>query len=100
MAPGAPKVLLRDIVSNSNEVPSSFIRPASDRPDLCNVVDSSLQSIPVIDMKGLDGPNHQQIINALGSACKTDGFFMVKYIDKLCFMFMALISSSLQSIFF
>lgn len=77
MAPGAPKVLLTDIVSNSNKVPSSYIRPESDRPDLCNVVDLSLQSIPVIDLKGLGGQNHQQIISAIGSACKTDGFFMV-----------------------
>jgi salicylic acid 3-hydroxylase len=77
MAPGAPKVLLTDIVSNSNEVSSSYIRPASDRPDLRNVMDSSLQSIPVIDMKGLSGPNHRKIIKAIGSACENDGFFMV-----------------------
>lgn len=77
MAPGAPKVLLSDIVSHSNKVPSNYIRSASDRPDLCNVVDSSLQSIPVIDMRGLGGSNHRQIISQLGSACKTDGFFMV-----------------------
>ncbi|KAJ3680281.1 hypothetical protein LUZ60_016559 [Juncus effusus] len=70
--------LLSDLVLNSNKIPSSHIRPASERPDLSGVVDSSVQSIPLIDLKGLKGPNRQKTVDAIGSACRNDGFFMIK----------------------
>ncbi|KAJ4746573.1 2-oxoglutarate (2OG) and Fe(II)-dependent oxygenase superfamily protein [Rhynchospora pubera] len=77
MAPGDSKLLLSDIVSHSDKVPSKYIRPTSDRPDLSNVVNSSLNSIPIIDLEGLGGSDHQNIINAIRSACTNDGFFMI-----------------------
>ncbi|KAF8379894.1 hypothetical protein HHK36_027359 [Tetracentron sinense] len=82
------KLLLADLVSGVNHVPSSYIRPISDRPNLHDVQLSD-GSIPLIDLQGLYGPNHSDIIKEIGQACRNDGFFQVYiyiYI-YVCFMF-------------
>uniref|UniRef100_A0A0E0KUB7 Fe2OG dioxygenase domain-containing protein n=1 Tax=Oryza punctata TaxID=4537 RepID=A0A0E0KUB7_ORYPU len=78
MAPAIAKPLLSDLVAQSGQVPSSHIRPVGDRPDLDNVDHDSGAGIPVIDLKQLDGPDRRKVVEAIGSACETDGFFMVK----------------------
>lgn len=71
------KLLLSDLVSTVDRVPSNYIRPISDRPNLSDVRVSEDQSIPLIDLEGLDGPNHSRIIQNIGLACQQDGFFQV-----------------------
>ncbi|ONK54942.1 uncharacterized protein A4U43_UnF9460 [Asparagus officinalis] len=73
-----PKLLLTDIVSNVNYVPSSYIRPVSDRPDLFGVEDSRPPSIPVIDLDEISGPNRSKVVKEIGFACKSNGFFQIK----------------------
>lgn len=71
-------LLLTDLVaSNVKHVPSNYIRPISDRPNLAAVNTSSVDSIPLIDLRGLHGPNHSKIIEQIGKACEHDGFFQV-----------------------
>ncbi|XP_020085191.1 protein DMR6-LIKE OXYGENASE 1-like isoform X2 [Ananas comosus] len=77
MAPAESKLLLTDrAISSSNHVPSNYIRPVGDRPNLLDVESST--SIPLIDLHGLLGPARSHVIKEIGSACRTDGFFMVK----------------------
>jgi hypothetical protein len=72
----ATKVLLTDLASSINHVPSNYIRPISDRPNLSDVQTSDA-SIPLIDLQGLHGPNHSNIIKQIRQACQQDGFFQV-----------------------
>ncbi|XP_011040640.1 PREDICTED: hyoscyamine 6-dioxygenase-like [Populus euphratica] len=77
MAPTA-KLLLADLASSGvKQIPSNYIRPISDRPNLSDVQISD-GSIPLIDLHGLNGPNHSTIIEQIGQACQRDGFFQVK----------------------
>ncbi|XAR70088.1 Flavanone 3-dioxygenase [Bertholletia excelsa] len=77
---GAMKPLVTDLASKVTQVPSSYIRPASDRPNLKEVVQESAasKSIPLVDLEGIDGPNRSFIIKELGLACQHHGFFRVK----------------------
>ncbi|CAM0958804.1 unnamed protein product [Alopecurus aequalis] len=70
--------LLTDWVAHSGHVPSSHIRAVGDRPDLAKVDHKSGACIPVIDLEHLDGPGRGRVVEAIGYACETDGFFMVK----------------------
>ncbi|KAF8379828.1 hypothetical protein HHK36_029277 [Tetracentron sinense] len=70
------KLLLSDLISGVTHVPSNYIRPISERPNLLDVQWSD-GSIPVIDLKGLSGPNRSDIIKEIGQACQNDGFFQV-----------------------
>ena len=72
----APKPLLADLASTMKHVPSNFIRPPSDRPNLQDQ-SSNADSIPIIDLQGLDGSNRSQIIQNIAQACKNYGFFQV-----------------------
>ena len=72
----ATKVLLTDLASSVNHVPSNYIRPISDQPNLSDV-QSSDASIPLIDLQGLHGPNHSNIIKQIAQACQQEGFFQV-----------------------
>lgn len=94
MAPTA-KLLLADLASSGvKQIPSNFIRPISDRPNLSDVQISD-GSIPLIDLHGLNGPSHSTIIEQIGQACQRDGFFQVL---KLRSLFVA-IPFSLDSFF-
>ncbi|PSR91394.1 Protein DMR6-LIKE OXYGENASE 2 like [Actinidia chinensis var. chinensis] len=71
------KLLLTDLASGVDHVPSNYIRPISDRPNL-NQVEKSQGSIPFIDLQQLHGPKHCDIIAQIGLACQNHGFFQVK----------------------
>ena len=88
MAPAAPaaassKLLVTDIASEVTSVPSSYIRPVSDRPNLFDV-DLSGSSIPLIDLQGIDGPDRSRVLQEIGSACQSDGFFQVMVSVSSC----------------
>ncbi|KAJ0233166.1 Non-hem dioxygenase N-terminal domain-containing protein [Hirschfeldia incana] len=71
------KLLVSDIASSVDYVPSSYIRPISDRPNLPDV-DISTDSIPLIDLQELRGPNRPKIIYQFAHACSSYGFFQIK----------------------
>ncbi|KAL8258568.1 hypothetical protein R6Q59_026521 [Mikania micrantha] len=73
MAVTSKRLLLSDIVSfdKIKEIPSNYIRPISQRPNLQDVVHDS---IPLID---LHDPNRQHVIDQIGQACRDHGFFQV-----------------------
>ena len=71
------KLLLADLASEAKCVPSNYVRPLSDRPNLAAVETSAAHSIPLIDLQDLYGPNHSQVIHQIGQACQVDGFFQV-----------------------
>ncbi|KAK9275208.1 hypothetical protein L1049_022470 [Liquidambar formosana] len=72
------KLLLTDLASSVSHVPSNYIRPIYDRPNLSDVVQISDASIPLIDLQGLHGPRHSHIIKQTAQACQHHGFFQVK----------------------
>ncbi|KAK7258413.1 hypothetical protein RIF29_23988 [Crotalaria pallida] len=76
MATITPKTLLADIASSVTHVPSNYIRPLPDRPNLEDV-QSLDDAIPLIDLHGLDGPNRSQIIQKIAHACQNYGFFLI-----------------------
>lgn len=76
MAAATKSPLLADLASSVSHVPSNFIRPPSDRPNLQDV--QSSDSIPLIDLTHLDGPNRSHTIRKIGEACQNYGFFQVR----------------------
>ncbi|KAJ0110801.1 hypothetical protein Patl1_00700 [Pistacia atlantica] len=70
------KQLLSDLVSGVSSVPSNYIRPISDRPNIDEV--SLGNPIPLIDLQGLDGSNRSDVVKEIGQACQEYGFFQVK----------------------
>ncbi|RZC60116.1 hypothetical protein C5167_021877 [Papaver somniferum] len=77
-SPSSSKVLLGDKITTMNGVPSNYIRPFCERPNLTQVQSSKDSSIPLIDLQELDGPNHSKLIKQIGHACQYDGFFQVR----------------------
>ncbi|KAJ3680280.1 hypothetical protein LUZ60_016558 [Juncus effusus] len=73
----AKKYLITDIISKKFEVPANLVRPEHDRPNLHEVKEGAINTIPIIDLKGIDGPDHPKIIDAIRQACEVHGFFMV-----------------------
>ncbi|KAL3583415.1 hypothetical protein D5086_014476 [Populus alba] len=71
------EVLSSLLISDVKDVPSNNINPIFDLPKLSEL-DASDDSIPLIDLDGLNGPNRSLIINQIGQACEEYGFFMVK----------------------
>lgn len=72
-----PKLLLTDLAAGIQHIPTNYIRPISDRPNLMEVL-PPVGTIPIIDLHGLDGTNHSDIIKQIGQACQRDGFFQIK----------------------
>ncbi|KAH7653498.1 Flavanone 3-dioxygenase protein [Dioscorea alata] len=72
-------VLLSDMVrrERSSCIPSTYVRPKNERPNLLEM-ESFDVSIPLIDLHEMDGHQHSLLVEAIGEACKSDGFFMVK----------------------
>ncbi|KAJ4728008.1 2-oxoglutarate (2OG) and Fe(II)-dependent oxygenase superfamily protein [Melia azedarach] len=68
--------LVSDLASRISSVPSNYVRPISDRPNLDEV--SLDDSIPLIDLQGLTGPNRSEVVKRIGQACQDYGFFQVK----------------------
>ncbi|XP_010421965.1 PREDICTED: protein DMR6-LIKE OXYGENASE 1-like [Camelina sativa] len=71
------KLLVSDFASSISHVPPNYVRPISDRPNLLDV-ESSGDSIPLIDLQELHGPNRAEIVHQLANACSTYGFFQIK----------------------
>ncbi|KAK9059379.1 hypothetical protein SSX86_021999 [Deinandra increscens subsp. villosa] len=78
MAAISKRLLLSDLVSSDkiDQVPSNYIRPISQRPNLQSV--SHDLSIPLIDLHDLFGPDRGHVIDRIGRACRDYGFFQVK----------------------
>lgn len=75
-ASATSKLLVSDIASSVDHVPSNYVRPISDRPNLSDV-ETSVNSIPLIDLGELHGPNRADIIHQFAHACSSYGFFQV-----------------------
>ncbi|KAM0029984.1 putative flavanone 3-dioxygenase [Helianthus debilis subsp. tardiflorus] len=77
MATTSKPLLLSDMVASGemNKVPSKYIHPITERPNYQNVVPDS---IPVIDLQNLNGPNRSQVLDEIRRACSDNGFFQVK----------------------
>ncbi|XP_072955818.1 protein DMR6-LIKE OXYGENASE 1-like [Typha angustifolia] len=71
-------LLLTDLVAHGKQVPSSYIRPLGDRPNLLYPESSPKLNIPLIDYQEFDGPGRHRVVKEIGLACQNDGFFMVK----------------------
>ncbi|CAK8560563.1 unnamed protein product [Lathyrus sativus] len=70
------KPLLSDLASTLNHVPSNYIRPIDDRPDL-QLLSSTNDSIPIIDLQGLDSSHRSETIQKIAHACQNYGFFQI-----------------------
>ena len=73
------KLLLSDRASTLKNVPSDYIRPISDRPNLTDQAHISEGSIPLIDLQGFYGLRRSDITKQIGQACQNGGFFQVIY---------------------
>jgi isopenicillin N synthase-like dioxygenase len=67
--------------SGIENVPSKYILPADERPDLiaqrsCSPADLNLK-LPTIDFAELQGPNRSQVLKSLAYACENYGFFQL-----------------------
>ncbi|CAN6868140.1 unnamed protein product [Brassica oleracea] len=60
-ASATSKLLVSDIASSVDHVPSNYVRPISDRPNLSEI-ETSGDSIPMIDLQELHGPNRAYVI--------------------------------------
>lgn len=58
---------------NNLQVQEKFILPPNERPCMSEVCYSD--SIRVVDLKDLDGPNRAKVLQQISSACEEDGFF-------------------------
>ncbi|KAJ0243137.1 Protein DMR6-LIKE OXYGENASE 1 [Hirschfeldia incana] len=74
--PATSKLLLSDFASSVSNIPSTYVRPIYDRPNLSEV-EISGDSIPLIDLQDLYGPNRAKIILQLADACSSYGFFQI-----------------------
>ena len=63
---------LLSTVERREVLPESYIRPEFDRPRLAEVMTDS--DVPLID---LASPDKQRVIDQIGLACRTYGFFQV-----------------------
>ncbi|XP_013607978.1 PREDICTED: naringenin,2-oxoglutarate 3-dioxygenase-like [Brassica oleracea var. oleracea] len=75
-ASATSKLLVSDIASSVDHVPSNYVRPISDRPNLS--IETSGDSIPMIDLQELHGPNRADVIYQVAHACASYGFFQIK----------------------
>jgi len=60
---------------NHLQVQDKYILSPCDRPRLSEV--SYSDSIPVVDLKDLDGPNRTSVVQEIRLACEQDGFFQI-----------------------
>ncbi|KAJ9706411.1 hypothetical protein PVL29_001761 [Vitis rotundifolia] len=65
------------MVLGVDHVPSNYIRPPSERPNLKDVQTSD-DSIPLIDLQGLQGPARSHVVRQIGQACQHSGFFQIQ----------------------
>ena len=84
-APLTSKPLVSDFSSSVSHIPSTYVRPISDRPKLSQA-ETSGDTIPLIDLRDLHGPNRAEIMRQIAHACSTHGFFQVTPVQQ-CFFF-------------
>jgi len=72
-ANGVEKLMSNGI--NHLQVQDTYILPPSERPRLSEV--SYSESIPVVDLQDLDGPNRTRVVQEICLACEEDGFFQI-----------------------
>ena len=60
--------------SGISKVPAQYIQPPHERIDKLNTWS---HEVPPIDLSGLGGPNHDQVVEALVRASESFGFFQV-----------------------
>jgi len=72
-ANGVEKLLCNGI--NNVEVQNKYILPPQEQPNMSQV--SFCESIPVVDLKHLDGPSRTTVIRQIQRACQEDGFFQI-----------------------
>ncbi|KAH9325083.1 hypothetical protein KI387_005261, partial [Taxus chinensis] len=58
---------------NNLRVKEKYIFAPHKRPQMSKVFRS--YNIQVVDLKDLDGPNTNKVVNQIKSACEEDGFF-------------------------
>eukprot|EP00253_Pinus_taeda_P014347 PITA_14347 len=60
---------------NNLKVQDRYILPPNERPQMAEVCYS--ESIPVIDLEDLHGPNRMTVVHQIRRACEEDGFFQI-----------------------
>ncbi|ESR57951.1 hypothetical protein CICLE_v10023547mg, partial [Citrus x clementina] len=68
-----PNSLVFNVASSVSSIPSNYIRPASNRPNLDGVYLDDC--IPQIDLRYLNGSNRSDVVKQTGQACQDYGFF-------------------------
>ena len=63
--------------TNHLEMQDRYILPPHERPQMSQ--GSYSESIPVVDLRDLDGPNRTTVVHEIKRACQEDGFFQVQY---------------------
>eukprot|EP00253_Pinus_taeda_P006253 PITA_06253 len=61
--------------TNNLKVQERYILPPHERLQMSQI--SYSESIPVIDLKDLDGPNRATVVHQIRLACEEDGFFQI-----------------------
>eukprot|EP00253_Pinus_taeda_P029072 PITA_29072 len=61
--------------SNNLEVQDRYILPPHERPHKSEI--SYSESLPVVDLKDLDGPNRMAVVHQIRRVCEEDGFFQI-----------------------
>ncbi|KAI3689960.1 hypothetical protein L2E82_47932 [Cichorium intybus] len=82
MAATSKRLLLSDLISSDkiDQVPSHYIRPLSQRPNLQDVFHDS---ILLIDLHDLYGPNRSDVVHQIGRACRDNGSFRLPEAERL-----------------
>lgn len=60
---------------NHLQVQDKHILPSNERPRMAEV--SYSESLPVVDLKDLDGPYRKRVVQKIGHACEEGGFFQI-----------------------
>ncbi|GLJ39522.1 hypothetical protein SUGI_0807650 [Cryptomeria japonica] len=58
-------------------LPTKYVLPVTERPILKPVAVIQERHLPVIDISGLGGERHSEVVAAIGQACQEAGFFQV-----------------------
>ena len=72
--------IVEKLISNGTnhlQVHEKYILPPHERPQMSQ--GSYSESIPVVDLRDLDGPNRTTVVHEIQRACEEDGFFQVQY---------------------
>jgi isopenicillin N synthase-like dioxygenase len=68
--------IVEELMCNGGQMQDKYILPPDQRPQMSEVCFSS-ESIPVVDLKELDGPNRRRVVEEIRRACEEGGFFQI-----------------------